>query len=178
MTTHIVQYSGGIGSWATAMRVAQQHGTDNMILLIADSRAEDADLWRFVADSSAHLGLEPVIVADGRTPWQVFADQRYLGNAWIAPCTYHLKQKPCRRWLEANHDPSNTILYVGIDASEQRRTHAITKAWQPWKVEFPMCEPPYLSKEQMLDWGPAPKASDHHVCTPKASPTTIAPVCV
>lgn len=75
----VVRGSGGIGSWATAMRVTERHGTDNMILLIADSKADDADLWRFVADSSRHLGLEPVIVADGRNPWQVFHDQRFLG---------------------------------------------------------------------------------------------------
>jgi hypothetical protein len=78
MTTHVVQYSGGIGSWATAMRVAQRHGTDGLVLLAADTKVEDPDLWRFVTDSAAHLGVEPVVVTDGRTPWQVFADQRFL----------------------------------------------------------------------------------------------------
>lgn len=41
MTQHIVQYSGGIGSWAAAMRVAERHGVDDLVLLVADSRAED-----------------------------------------------------------------------------------------------------------------------------------------
>ncbi|WP_203841852.1 hypothetical protein [Winogradskya humida] len=118
-TLHVVQFSGGIGSWAAAMRVAEEHGTDNLILLAADTKAEDPDLWRFVADAGAHFGVEPVIVADGRTPWQVFADQRFVGNSRIAPCSVHLKQKPCRRWLTEHADPDRTVLYVGIDWSEQ-----------------------------------------------------------
>ena len=40
-TLHVVQCSGGIGSWAAAMRVAEEHGTDNLILLAADTKAED-----------------------------------------------------------------------------------------------------------------------------------------
>lgn len=152
---HVVQYSGGIGSWATAMRVKAEHGTDNLTLLIADTKAEDPDLWRFVADSSALLGVEPVVVTDGRTPWQVFADQRFVGNSRVAPCSVHLKQKPCRAWLNANADPATTILYVGIDWSEQRRVPAIEKGWAPWTVRFPMCNEPHLSKQQMLDWARA-----------------------
>jgi len=85
-TLHVVQFSGGIGSWATAMRVAQRHGTDGLVLLAADTKVEDPDLWRFVADSAAHLGVEPVVVADGRTPWEVFAAHRFLGNSRVAPC--------------------------------------------------------------------------------------------
>jgi hypothetical protein len=155
MTLHVVQESGGIGSWATSMRVAERYGTDNLVLLAADTKAEDPDLWRFVADAGAHLGVEPVIVADGRSPWQVFADQRFLGNSRIAPCSVYLKQKPCRAWLTAKADPADTILYVGIDWSESRRVPAIEKGWAPWTVRFPMCDPPYLSKEQMLDWARA-----------------------
>jgi hypothetical protein len=152
---HVVQFSGGIGSWAAAMRVAAEHGTDNLVLLAADTKAEDPDLWRFVADAGSLLGVEPIVVADGRTPWQVFADQRFVGNSRIAPCSVHLKQRPCRAWLTANADPANTMLYVGIDWSEQRRTPAIEKGWAPWPVRFPMCEPPHLSKQDMLDWARA-----------------------
>ncbi|MET7397346.1 hypothetical protein ABZS66_28060 [Dactylosporangium sp. NPDC005572] len=34
-------------------------------------------MWRFVNDAAAHLGVSPVIVADGR-PWQVFVDHRFI----------------------------------------------------------------------------------------------------
>ena len=31
--THVVLFSGGLGSWAAAKRVAMTHGLDNLILL-------------------------------------------------------------------------------------------------------------------------------------------------
>ena len=67
----------------------------------------------------------------------------------------HSEQKPCRRRLAEHADPDHTVLYVGIDWSEQRRVPAIERGWSPWTVRFPMCEPPYLSNNQMLDWAAA-----------------------
>lgn len=112
---------------------------------------EDDDLWRWVQDSTVHMGVSPVIVADGRTPFEVFTDQRFLGNSRLAPCSSFLKQKPARAWLDAHANPDDTVLYVGIDWSEAHRTTAIVKGWAPWTVRFPMCHPPYLSEQDMLD---------------------------
>jgi hypothetical protein len=149
MTLHVVQYSGGIGSWATAQRVAADHGTHDLVLLFADTGVEDPDLYRFLTDSSAQLGVPVTVVADGRTPFEVFQDQRFLGNSRLAPCSHHLKQRPCRRWLDTNTDPADTVLYVGIDWSEAHRTPAIEAGWAPWPVQFPMCSPPHLTKDDM-----------------------------
>jgi hypothetical protein len=33
----------------------------------------------------------------------------------------HLKQQPCHHWLREHIDPADTILYLGIDASERAR---------------------------------------------------------
>src|SRR5262249_49669999 len=96
--------------------------------------------------------IQPTIVADGRTPFQVFHDQRFLGNSRTAPCSAILKQRPSRAWLNEHADPANTVLYVGIDWSETRRTPAIIRGWTPWTVRFPMCDPPHLPKQDMLDW--------------------------
>jgi hypothetical protein len=151
MTAHVVQYSGGIGSWAATRRVIAEHGTDNLVLLVADTRVEDPDLWRFVRDSTVHIGVPPTVVADGRTPFEVFTDQRFLGNSRLAPCSAILKQRPARAWLTANTDPADTVLYVGIDWSEAHRTPAIVRGWAPWTVRFPMCDEPHLSKQDILD---------------------------
>ena len=45
MTLHVVQYSGGIGGWAAAQRVATTHGTHDLVLLFADVLVEDPDLY-------------------------------------------------------------------------------------------------------------------------------------
>ncbi|MFE2640172.1 hypothetical protein ACFXKF_36410 [Streptomyces scopuliridis] len=153
MTHHVIQFSGGIGSALTALRVAERRGTQDMSLLIADTRAEDPDLWRFSGDVARYLGLELTVVRDGRDPWQVFADQRFLGNDRLAPCTFILKQKPCRTWMTEHTPPGDTIAYVGIEPNDRdrRRIPAIARNWQPWRTEFPLADGPDATKDQLLD---------------------------
>jgi hypothetical protein len=149
---HVVMFSGGIGSWATAKRVSMAVSPDSLVLLFADTKVEDVDLYRFLKSAHRNVGGELVIVEDGRTPFEVFHDDRFLGNSRLANCSKFLKQKPCREWLEANCDPERTIVYVGIDWSEAHRMAAIINGWAPYKVRAPMTTRPYLSKQQVLDW--------------------------
>jgi hypothetical protein len=153
---HVVMFSGGLGSWMTAKRVAEKHGTDNLVLLFADVASdrsphvgEDEDTYRFVREAAANVGAELVTVSDGRDIWQVFHDDRFLGNSRLANCSKFLKQKPCREWLEANRDPADTTVYVGIDWSETRRLPAIKKGWAPYLVKAPMTEAPYVDRDAM-----------------------------
>lgn len=148
---HIVFYSGGIGSWMTAKRVIAQHGKENVILLFTDTLIEDEDLYRFIEETVKEMDVEYVRIEDGRTPWEVFKDVRYLGNSRLAQCSHILKQKTADKWLKAHFQPEEVILYLGIDWTEEHRTKAPVKNWAPFKVEFPMCEEPYLSKQDMLD---------------------------
>jgi hypothetical protein len=146
----VVQYSGGIGSWATAQRVAARHGIENLILLFSDTLIEEDSLYEFLTESAVQLGASLVRVADGRTPFEVYWDARFLGNARLAPCSKILKQQPARRWLDAHAVPADTTLYVGIDAGETRRIPGIRKGWAPWHVEFPLTAEPKLTKDTML----------------------------
>ncbi len=148
---HIVFFSGGIGSWMTANRVIDKHGKENVILLFTDTLIEDEDLYRFMDDVEVDLGIPITRIADGRTPWEVFKDVRWLGNSRLAQCSHILKQKPAEKWIKDNFKPDECILYLGIDWSEEHRTKAPTKNWAPYKVEFPMCEPPYMYKHDMID---------------------------
>jgi hypothetical protein len=91
-------------------------------------------------------------IADGRTPWEVFKDVRWLGNSRLAQCSHILKQKTAEKWIKANFQPNECILYLGIDWSEEHRTKAPTRNWEPYKVEFPMCEEPFLSKDEMIQY--------------------------
>lgn len=62
--TRVVQFSGGITSWAVARRVADRYGIDDLVLLFADTHIEDQDLYTFVESSAAQLGARLVRVAD------------------------------------------------------------------------------------------------------------------
>lgn len=145
-------FSGGAGSWATAKRVAEAEGTDDLVLLFADTLMEDDDLYRFVAEAAANVGGHLEEVSEGRDPWQVFFDVRFLGNTRVDPCSRVLKRELLRKWLEAECDPENTVVYLGIGWDESHRFYRAKKHWTPWRVSAPMCDPPHLDKSEVLAW--------------------------
>lgn len=147
---HIVFYSSGIGSFAAATRVKEQHGSDNLILLFADTGVEDADNYRFLKESAAHIGGELVIVSRGENVFENWRSNSAIANSRMPFCSFDLKHDPCRKWLKANATPED-IYYVGIDWSEIHRLPKIEAGWAPNKVVAPMVEPPYLSKQQTLN---------------------------
>lgn len=148
---YIVQFSGGVGSWAAAKRIAQRHGTENMVLLFADTLIEDPDLYRFLNEAAANIGVPITRLADGRTPWQLFRDERFLGNTRVDLCSRVLKRELLNGWVKDNCDPGDTTMVFGIDWSEEHRIARTRERLAPWLVEAPMCEAPYLLKPQMLE---------------------------
>ena len=107
----VVMFSGGVGSWMCAKRVAERHGTDGMTLLFADTNYEDEDLYRFLDEAAANVGVPLTRVSDGRDPWEVFWDVRLIGNSRQAPCSRILKNAQQDRWRDENCDPETTICY-------------------------------------------------------------------
>lgn len=154
---HVVMFSGGLGSWLTARRVAELHGTAELVLLFADVGGqhrsphvgEDEDTYRFIEEAAADVGGQLVVLNEGRDIWEVFTDDRFLGNTRLANCSKFLKQIPAREWLDANCDPATTTVYVGIDWSETHRLPAIQNAYLPFAAQAPMTEAPYLDKSAM-----------------------------
>jgi hypothetical protein len=148
----VVMFSGGIGSWAAAKRVVERHGTDDLTLLFTDTLMEDEDLYRFLGDAEANIGVPITRIAEGRTPWQVFFDERFLGNSRIDPCSKILKRQMADRWLRDNCDPTRTAVYVGIDWSEAHRFTRLAerRAGAGWIYEAPITEPPYVLKSELM----------------------------
>lgn len=147
MSHAVVMFSGGVGSWAAARRAREQY--DDLTLLFADTLIEDPDLYRFLDEAAADVGAPLVKVADGRTPFEVFRDVRFLGNTRIAPCSRVLKQEPTRRWMDENAPGATVVL--GIDWTEEHRLAGARRGWEPFPVVAPLCERPYITKPEMLD---------------------------
>lgn len=185
---HVVFYSGGLGSFATALRVIEKHGTDNLTLLFTDTLIEDHDLYRFIIETAGHFfnidkskvaelskralnitlteenmsqrkddleqlrldsnSLIPQLVwlTEHKDPWDIFFDQKFLGNSRIAQCSHILKQVMSKKYVKKNFDSDDTTLYLGIDWTEEHRTKAPKKNWAPYPVEFPMCDEPLMNK--------------------------------
>ncbi|WP_198164350.1 hypothetical protein, partial [Bradyrhizobium jicamae] len=71
--------------------------------------------------AAANIDAPLVRLADGRTPWQIFRDEKIIGNSRIDPCSKILKRKLSERWLKENRDPATTALVFGIDWTEKHR---------------------------------------------------------
>ena len=154
--TDLVFFSGGIGSWAAAKRVAMRPDVKHITLLFADTLIEDEDLYRFLDDATANINHDCTAtltrIADGRDPWQVFEDVKYLGNTRIDPCSRILKRDLLNKWRDTHCDPNVTRLHFGIDWTESHRIDRIKARTPEWNVSAPLCEAPYLDKPALLSW--------------------------
>ena len=141
---HIVNFSAGLSSWAAARRVADFYGTDNLTLLFADTRKEWSDAYRFLRDAARNIGVPVTRIADGRTPWQVFRDERYIGNSRVDPCSKKLKRKLLDSWHRENCDPKDTVIHVGLRWDEMNRFERFRDAIAPWIVDAPLMWKPFI----------------------------------
>ena len=147
--THIVLFSGGLGSYFTAKRLLENGvNRDDIILLYTDTKIEDADLYRFMKDAEKSLKITITEKSDGRDIWQVFKDRKYLGNSRVDPCSQDLKRKMSREFI-SEYNPKNCIIYLGYDWTEIHRFEKAQKAWLPYILKSPLCEEPYISKPEM-----------------------------
>lgn len=155
----VVMFSGGAGSWAAAKKAVERYSPDKTVLLFTDVQGnnpsphvgEDEDTYRFVQEAAENVGAPLVILNEGMDIWDVFKKNRWIGNSQLAHCSFVLKQKPARKWIEDNCCDDTTIV-LGIDWTETHRIPAIEKGYLPRSTWFPLCEEPYLTKGQILEW--------------------------
>lgn len=167
---HFVNFSGGAGSWYTARRVVVLAAPgDEIHLVFADTLTEDADLYRFLEDAIEDItrrgddaGVTVIFtpLIEGRDVWEVFFAKRFIGNSRIDPCSKILKRDLIRKHIEEKFDVDDTVVYLGIDWSEEHRFTKAKPYWEPYAVKAPLCDPPYVDKafvlQEMADAGIAP----------------------
>jgi hypothetical protein len=161
---HIVQFSGGTGSWAAATRLKEQLGSaDDIVLMFADTLIEDEDLYRFLHEAAEDIGGELLILAEGRDPWRVFFDVRMMGSSRLDPCSRILKRDFLRKYLEEHYSPDEDVIYIGIDYEEEHRFEAAKGRWEPWTIKAPLCDRPYVTK---MEWQRR-LVEDHGIALPR-----------
>lgn len=147
---HVVSFSGGVGSWMAAKRVAEKHGTERLHLLFTDTKIEDEDLYRFLYEAAENVGGTLHIIEDGRDPFQVFKDVRLMGNSQKDPCSRILKRELADKWIAENFTPETVRVYLGIDWTESHRYETTAKLKKPWQYFAPLCEKPYITKNDIF----------------------------
>lgn len=105
-------------------------------------------------------------LADGRTPWDVFRDERMMGSTRMDPCSKHLKRLLSDRYLRSRWTPSDTVVYVGIGHHERKRltgywrTEKGAPVWKrgicelmlPWDFRSPLADLEGFGAAEMDAW--------------------------
>jgi len=161
---HVVNFSGGLCSFWAAMRVKERYGTENLVLLFADTLIEDPDLYEFNERAAELIGVPITRLCDGRTPWELFVERGMIGNSLHPICSIFLKREPLDEWHDAhgktigecNQIPlfddgtkRPLICYLGFDWSEGNRLADIRREKPQWRWEAPMTEEPIWDKCRM-----------------------------
>lgn len=162
-TKYIISYSGGIGSAITAQMVSNKYGAENVILLFSDTNMEDEDLYRFNKDISDLLGIPITRISDGRTPWEVFSDVKFIGNSRVDPCSRVLKRDLIRKWIKENFSPEKCNIFVGIDCYEEHRLHRVVEANIPYVYRSILIEKDiFIDNNYKLQW-----CEDNNIIPPR-----------
>lgn len=138
---YICHISGGVASWLAAKHIAAQYGREQLILLFADTNMEEKSTYRFIEESVANIGtcFAFHVLADGRNPWEVFRDVKFLGNSRVDPCSKILKRELVEKWVHSRFTPQNCIQVFGYDWTESHRLEKLRARFHPWLVEAPLC---------------------------------------
>lgn len=100
--------------------------------------------WRaFLAQLREDTALaipELVWLVEGRDPWEIFRDEKFLGNGRFDPCSKALKRKQFDRWQRENCDPQTSVLCIGIGPHEAHRYQrlAVRGRAEGWTFEAPL----------------------------------------
>ncbi|MFD3259581.1 hypothetical protein ACE3MQ_13310 [Paenibacillus lentus] len=145
---HVAMFSGGAGSAFVANHMVQTYGKENCILFFTNTLWEDEDNYRFMNEVSNYIGLEITERIDGRTPEEVFHDERFLGNARLAKCSEELKVRQTIIFLEdelRNQRDLVPILYFGIGPHEKHRAVNLKEFYthfpiEPIETRFPLID--------------------------------------
>lgn len=100
--------------------------------------------WRaFLADlrvQAAERLPELTWLVEGRDPWEVFRDSRFLGNSRVDPCSRSLKRAVLDTHRLANTNAAEAVFLLGIGPHERHRYDRLAErmAADGWRYEAPL----------------------------------------
>ncbi len=118
-----------------------------------EGTSDDRKLYLIALAKVAQQEINGLIwIAEGRNPWEVFADEKFLGNSRIDPCSRVLKRQFLDRWVMDNV-PEDATHYVGFDYEEGHRAGPLRKIFNErgQVVKFPLLDN-LKSKIGAMEW--------------------------
>lgn len=92
-----------------------------------------------------------VWLCDGRWVWEVFRDERYVGNSRTCPAAKLLKYRQLDGYRKATYAEGQATVWQGLDWTEPRRVERARARCAPWPTEFPLLEAPYVWKPDLIE---------------------------
>tara|TARA_R110002110_G_scaffold73643_2_gene195384 strand:+ start:3591 stop:4361 length:771 start_codon:yes stop_codon:yes gene_type:complete len=137
----IVAVSGGKASAWCADWALKNHSKKDVTLYFNDTGWEHPDLYRFLDDLEKYLDHPILRDSDGRTPEEVFYDEKVLGNSRLPICSRTLKADRMQKYFS----DGDTLIF-GIGPEEQHRAKRIISTYlmvgeqtNKWaKIRFPL----------------------------------------
>ncbi len=154
----INNFSGGLCSFWAAWRDVREFGPLNVVLLFADTLIESPQLYQFLKDASNLLGVPITRVSRELTPWQLFRQQKMIGNNRFPICSVYLKRELLDGWMRENFEMNRfqdnfllekASLSVGFDWTEEHRTNELRSVHPEWEIRAPMQGAPVWDKCKM-----------------------------
>lgn len=166
----VVSFGGGAASFVLGKRLVEQHGHENVDVLMAALHDDERDgerldlefervtgkaVTRITVDQmdGGHVSSVRELQAGEPAPysvWDVFFMTGRMGSTMADPCSRILKREVLRTYMLDNYTPEETVMCVGITADEIDRMMAITRNWQRdgFKIEAPLADAE-LTREQI-----------------------------
>ncbi|MBN1970353.1 MAG: phosphoadenosine phosphosulfate reductase family protein [Candidatus Delongbacteria bacterium] len=160
----IVLFSGGIASFEVGRLVLEKYAKENIRFWFFDTLTEDDSLYNFVDQCEDFLGIEIERFCDGRNIWEVFRDERFIGNSRVPLCNRVLKRELLERKLKQEFPSKNLILFLGYEYYEKERMEKAKNKWNKngYQVSFPLAEKEHQEKEVLIS-----KLNDYGLTIPK-----------
>jgi len=132
---NIVCVSGGLASGYVAYWASKN--LENVTYYFNDTKWEHPDLYRFMSDLENRFNIEIMHDNDGRSPEDVFYDEKILGSNRLPVCSRILKAKRLQRFAN-----KGDTIYFGIGPEEIHRAARITPIYARLGVstQFPLID--------------------------------------
>jgi len=156
----IVGFSGGVTSAWCAGWALRHFPRDEVVLLFHDTKAEDADTYRFLNEMAARLQMPITDRSDGRSLDQVFEDHNAIANNRMGFCSEELKQIPGKKFIRElqEHGVTEIVRVFGFSANEGHRIQRqsayswqLSTLWCEVSARFPIAEEK-VTKQDCANW--------------------------
>lgn len=151
----VVGYSGGVTSAWAAMWALREFPREEVVWLWHDTKAEDADTYRFLREFAAVANFPITEQSDGRSVEEVEDDEGALANNRMAFCSRILKAEQREIFFKSLRQQGFTeiINVLGFSAIEWKRVQRATMHGERdgYTVRFPLIEN-CISKQMAADF--------------------------